>query len=71
MFVALGLLIWAIFEHLNQRTVTGWTSLIMSLWFIGGALLIAIGIVGEYVGKIYMEVMRRPLYNIMYTFKKG
>lgn len=48
-------------------TIRGWTSLLVSLWFIGGSLMIAVGIVGEYVGKIYKEVKRRPLYVIEKT----
>lgn len=44
--------------------VPGWPSLMMSMWFIGSIILIAIGIIGEYIGKIYMEVKERPRYNI-------
>ena len=36
----------------------------LSIWFIGGLLLLSIGIIGEYIGKIYIEVKHRPLYNI-------
>ncbi len=46
------------------NTVEGWTSLMLSLWFIGSILLIAIGTIGEYIGKIYIEVKQRPRYNI-------
>lgn len=45
-------------------TVTGWTSLITSIWLIGGLQLIAIGLVGEYIGKMYIETKRRPKYAI-------
>ena len=45
-------------------TVTGWTSLITSIWLIGGMQLIAIGLIGEYIGKIYKESKRRPKYII-------
>ena len=44
--------------------VSGWASLILSIWFVGGFILIALGIVGLYIGKIYTEVKGRPLYNI-------
>lgn len=46
------------------NTATGWTSLITSIWLIGGLQLIAIGFIGEYVGKIYKEAKRRPKYII-------
>jgi polyisoprenyl-phosphate glycosyltransferase len=46
------------------ETETGWTSLITSIWLIGGLQLIAIGLVGEYIGKIYKESKRRPKYII-------
>lgn len=45
-------------------TVTGWTSLITSIWLIGGLQLIAIGLIGEYIGKLYTEVKRRPKYIV-------
>lgn len=44
--------------------VPGWSSLMLSVWFTGGVIMIAIGLVGIYIGKIYMEVKHRPLYNI-------
>lgn len=48
----------------NGHTATGWTSLITSIWLIGGLQLIAIGLVGEYIGKIYKESKRRPRYCV-------
>jgi len=45
-------------------TETGWTSLITSIWLIGGLQLIGLGLVGEYIGKIYKETKRRPKYNV-------
>jgi hypothetical protein len=44
--------------------VPGWSSLILSIWLVGGFVLIGIGIIGLYIGKIYTEVKHRPLYNI-------
>lgn len=44
--------------------VPGWSSLILSVWFVGGAVLISVGVVGAYIGKIYKEVKGRPLYNV-------
>ena len=49
---------------ITGNTVPGWASLIVSIFFIGGVQLLAIGIVGQYIGKIYVEVKRRPRYNI-------
>ena len=64
MFVAIVIIAYALYEHLIGHTIVGWTSLLVSLWFIGGAILTAIGIIGEYIGKIYKEVKRRPRYFI-------
>lgn len=46
------------------KTQSGWASLMISLWFIGGLLLMSVGLIGEYVGKIYEEVKRRPRYIV-------
>jgi glycosyltransferase involved in cell wall biosynthesis len=62
--IALIILIYVIISYLNGVTTQGWSSLMISIWFVGGAVLIGLGIVGEYVGKIYIEVKDRPLYNI-------
>ena len=44
--------------------VPGWSSLILSIWLVGGFILICMGIVGTYIGQIYTEVKRRPLYHV-------
>lgn len=62
--IAIGIIAYALYAHLTGHTIQGWTSLLISLWFIGGAILTAIGIIGEYIGKIYKEVKRRPRYFI-------
>ncbi|OPA79122.1 glycosyltransferase [Paenibacillus selenitireducens] len=56
--------IYSVLSKLSGNVVTGWTSLMLSLWFIGGMVLISLGLLGEYVGKIYKEVKHRPLYLI-------
>ncbi|MCM1026886.1 MAG: glycosyltransferase family 2 protein [Roseburia sp.] len=57
-------LVYALVSYCTGHVVPGWTSLILSIWFLGGIQLLAIGIVGQYIGKIYMEVKQRPRYNI-------
>ena len=56
--------IWAIIAQLAGHTVTGWASLICVICFMGGIQLICLGVIGEYIGKIYMEVKARPRYII-------
>jgi glycosyltransferase involved in cell wall biosynthesis len=62
LFVSLVAILYSIFGHFFGYTVSGWTSLFCSVWFLGGLQLLAIGIVGEYIGKIYMETKERPRY---------
>lgn len=64
LLVALVAIIYAISEFIIGDVIPGWTSLLVSVWFIGGAILTAVGVIGEYVGKIYKEVKRRPHYLI-------
>ncbi|MBO4980694.1 MAG: glycosyltransferase family 2 protein [Lachnospiraceae bacterium] len=56
--------IYALISYFTGHVVPGWTSLILSIWFLGGLQLLAIGLVGQYIGKIYIEVKQRPRYNI-------
>ena len=56
--------VYALVSYFTGHVVQGWTSLILSIWFLGGIQLIAIGLVGQYIGKIYIEVKNRPRYNI-------
>ena len=62
--IAIGIIGYAIYEYFSGQTVAGWTSLLVSMWFIGGVILTSIGVIGEYIGKIYREVKRRPRYFI-------
>lgn len=64
MLVALVVIVYGLVAWMCGQTIQGWTSLLVSLWFIGGAILVALGVIGEYVGKIYAEVKRRPRYFI-------
>lgn len=65
-FVLISLVIGVYVVHalFCGTAVPGWSSLMLSVWFTGGMIMIAIGMVGIYIGKIYMEVKNRPLYNI-------
>ena len=62
--VSLLALVYALFSYFTGSVVPGWTSLILSIWFLGGLQLLAVGMVGQYIGKIYIEVKQRPRYNI-------
>ena len=62
--ISLAIGIYVVHAIMAGTAVPGWSSLILSVWFVGGMVLISIGVVGAYIGKIYKEVKRRPLYNI-------
>ena len=71
-FVSAGLALTGILYALGirlftQRWVTGWTALIIAILFLGGAQLISLGIIGEYIGRLYGEAKRRPLYLVRET----
>lgn len=63
-FMCIFAAIYAFVSYSQGTVVPGWTSLILSIWLLGGLQLFAIGIIGQYIGKIYMEVKHRPRYNI-------
>lgn len=58
------MLIYTLIRFFMGETVSGWPSLIISVWAIGGLILLSIGVVGEYIGKIYLETKSRPRYHI-------
>lgn len=53
-----------LYQYFHHNVVSGWSSLILSVWLIGSIVIISLGIIGEYIGKIYTEVKDRPRYNI-------
>lgn len=59
--------VWVFISHFGGRAISGWSSLMLSIWFLGSLILIALGIIGEYICKIFVEVKRRPRYAIMDT----
>ena len=64
LFVCILAAVYAFISYFTGNTDSGWTSLILSIWFIGGIQLLSIGVIGQYIGKIYKEVKRRPKFNI-------
>ncbi|MBR3575799.1 MAG: glycosyltransferase family 2 protein [Clostridia bacterium] len=62
--VSILMLVYFLIRHFSGNTVQGWTTLAASVWAIGGLQLLAIGVVGEYIGKMYMETKARPKYVI-------
>ncbi len=64
LLISLILLIYFFVQHFLGHTVPGWTSLIVSVWAIGALQLISIGVIGEYVGKVYLETKHRPRFLI-------
>lgn len=64
MVIALVILVYVLYNHFTGHTAWGWSSIILSIWFVGGCILLGLGIVGEYIGKIYMEVKGRPRFNV-------
>ena len=64
LFVSIVIMIYSLVRKLTGNTVDGWTFLSISIWFIGGIQMICLGIIGEYIGKVYTEVKARPRYII-------
>ncbi len=62
--ISLGIGVYVIYSLFAHTAVHGWASLMLSVWMVGGFILISLGAVGLYVGKIYQEVKDRPLYHI-------
>ena len=62
--VSIGMLIYSIVRHFMGATIVGWTTLMVSVWAIGGLILLSLGVVGEYIGKIYLETKARPRFLI-------
>jgi glycosyltransferase involved in cell wall biosynthesis len=63
-FVSVIALVYSLIVKFIGRTVTGWTSLTLSIWMLGGIQLLSLGVIGEYIGKMYNETKRRPRFII-------
>ena len=61
---SIGMLSYFLVRHFTGNTVEGWTSIAVSVWAIGGLQLLSLGVIGEYIGKIYLETKHRPKYII-------
>lgn len=62
--ISLAILLYALIVNLFGQTVSGWTFIVCSIWLLGGIQMFSVGLIGEYVGKIYAEAKRRPRYII-------
>lgn len=63
-FVSIVMLIYSLVRHFMGATIVGWTTLMVSVWAIGGLILLSLGVVGEYIGKIYLETKARPRFIV-------
>ncbi len=63
-FISFIAVIYSLIQHASGQTIQGWTSLFASIWFIGGVQLVSLGIIGQYVGKTFIESKKRPRYYI-------
>ena len=63
-FVSIVMLIYSFIRHFMGETIVGWTTLMVSVWAIGGLILLSLGVVGEYIGKIYLETKARPRFIV-------
>lgn len=74
LFISVIIMIYSLIQKIIGNTVDGWTFLTISIWFIGGLQMLCLGIVGEYVGKMYNETKARPRFlvseNLMEDYKK-
>ena len=62
--MSLFMIVYSVIQYFMGETTTGWSSIICSIWSIGGLILLSIGIVGEYTGKIYLEAKQRPRFIV-------
>ncbi len=56
--------VYTLVSYFLHHTAPGWSSIMISIWFLGGVQLFSIGMIGQYIGKIYMESKERPRYNV-------
>lgn len=64
LLIDIAVALYVLYGHFFREAASGWASLMLSVWFLGSLILMGIGIVGEYIGKIFLEVKKRPRYAI-------
>jgi uncharacterized membrane protein len=62
--ISLAMIAYSVIQYFQGNTISGWSSTICSIWSLCGLILFSIGIVGEYVGKIYLESKQRPRFIV-------
>ncbi len=62
--ISIIMMVYVFVSYFTGRVVPGWSSVAVSVWAIGGVLLLSMGVIGEYIGKIYLETKKRPRYLI-------
>ena len=63
-FVSIVVFVYSLVRHFTGQTIPGWTTTVLSVWAIGGLIMISLGVIGEYIGKIYLETKNRPRFII-------
>lgn len=71
LLITITVWLYTLFAYFGGKTIQGWTSIMLSLWFIGSLVLISLGVIGEYIGKIYVEVKNRPRFFIEKSIING
>lgn len=71
MFISLFFVFYTLFRYFNGEVVAGWSSIFISIWFLGGIQLFTIGILGKYIGKNYLETKKRPRYFVLEYLKEN
>ena len=69
LLISICMAVYVVVSYVERLSVPGWASLMLSLWFIGSILLLSIGVIGQYIGKIYIEIKQRPRYHIAQFLK--
>ena len=70
-FISIAMLLYSVVRWAMGETILGWASLVCSVWAIGGLILLSLGVIGEYIGKIYLESKARPRFLIREVLEDG